>query len=427
MRNFDTCRANNNGCVLASAVLGVFLSLMLSKGAFALDAMKVGFTAPLSGAATASGKQLVVALQMWRDDVNSKGGLLGRPVELVYYDDESSPARIPPLYRKLIIGDKVDLVIGPYGTNMAAAAMRILLEFNKVTISVLGFGVNRVFSNPKHFAMAPTGADGERAFANSIFELAKSRTLTARTVAIVASDSEFENIFAEAARSVASAFGLQIVYDKRYSKHTSNFTSAMRELQNANADVVFLAPTSGETAELLREINELGLTAKLIGGVIPGLKDIGLKAQLGPLFNGLVTVENFPPALALNFPESSELLSRYRDTLGSSASDSIDTDVVLYAYAAGQVLAQAAEGVKTINSDKLADYIHAHKFETVVGSVQFDADGDWIEARVPVVQFQGVAPNNSIQFSQDGIQPIVWPPQFKSGTLMYPYNCTTRD
>src|SRR5262249_52421329 len=72
-----------------------------------------------------NGKQILMALELWRDDVNAKGGLLGRPVELVYYDDQSSPSNVPALYTKLITVDKVDLLLGPYATNMVAPAMPV--------------------------------------------------------------------------------------------------------------------------------------------------------------------------------------------------------------------------------------------------------------------------------------------------------------
>ena len=83
------------------------------------SAIKVGFSMGMTGANGPNGKQLIVALEIWRDDVNAKDGLLGRPVELVYYDDQTSPANEPSIYTKLIDVDKVDLLIGPYGTNQS--------------------------------------------------------------------------------------------------------------------------------------------------------------------------------------------------------------------------------------------------------------------------------------------------------------------
>ena len=100
----------------------------------------------MTGGVAQNGKQLLIALQLWRDDVNAKGGLLGRPVELVYYDDQSNPSNVPGIYTKLINVDKVDLILGPYATNMVAAAMPVIMENNKTTVTILGVGVNRHFN-----------------------------------------------------------------------------------------------------------------------------------------------------------------------------------------------------------------------------------------------------------------------------------------
>ena len=107
------------------------------RSAHAAEPIKVGFSMALTGGVAQNGKQLLIALELWRDDVNAKGGLLGRPVELVYYDDQSNPANVPGIYTKLITVDKVDLLLGPYATNMVAAAMPVIMENNKTTISML--------------------------------------------------------------------------------------------------------------------------------------------------------------------------------------------------------------------------------------------------------------------------------------------------
>src|SRR5246127_5435422 len=110
--------------------------------AWAAEPIKVGFSMGMTGANGPNGKQLLVALEIWRDDVNAKGGLLGRPVELVYYDDQTSPANEPSIYTKLIEVDKVDLLIGPYGTNQIAAALPVIMQHNLTTVGILGLAAN---------------------------------------------------------------------------------------------------------------------------------------------------------------------------------------------------------------------------------------------------------------------------------------------
>ncbi|HEX3936350.1 MAG TPA: ABC transporter substrate-binding protein, partial [Xanthobacteraceae bacterium] len=107
---------SRRGCAILFAVS----MLLVAAAARAAEPIKVGLSVALTGGVAPIGKQVLAGLRIWRDDVNAKGGLLGRPVELVYYDDQSNPQNVPGLYTKLIEVDKVDLLIGPYATNMVA-------------------------------------------------------------------------------------------------------------------------------------------------------------------------------------------------------------------------------------------------------------------------------------------------------------------
>ena len=134
-----------------------FAALPLAAPAQPANPMKVGVSLALTGGVASNGKQILMALELWRDDVNAKGGLLGRPVEIVYYDDQSNPNNVPALYTKLITVDKVDLLLGPYATNMVAPAMPVIMQNNKTTISFLAIGINRHFNYARYFSMVPVG------------------------------------------------------------------------------------------------------------------------------------------------------------------------------------------------------------------------------------------------------------------------------
>ncbi len=166
----DMFRAALRAMAAAMALLGLSLAAAARR-----KPIKVGFSMALTGAVAPNGKQLLTALEIWRDDVNAKGGLLGRPVELVYYDDQSNPSNVPGIYAKLIGVDKVDLLVGPYATNMAAPAMPVIMQNNKMTISMMAIGVNRHFNYPKYFSMVPIGPEGVRAFSQGFFELAAAQ------------------------------------------------------------------------------------------------------------------------------------------------------------------------------------------------------------------------------------------------------------
>jgi branched-chain amino acid transport system substrate-binding protein len=86
-----------------------------------------------------------------------------------------------------------------------------------------------------------------------------------------------------------------------------------------------------------------------------------------------------------------------------------------------QVLAKAIEATKGLDQAKLADYIHANEFDTIVGKVKFGSDGEWEKGRMILIQFQGIKGNDIEQFKHPGRQVIIYPDQYKSGNLIYPY------
>jgi branched-chain amino acid transport system substrate-binding protein len=221
--------------------VAAFVGMSAAVTAWAADPIKVGFSMALTGSVAPNGKQILLALEIWRDDVNAKGGLLGRPVELVYYDDQSNPSNVPTIYSKLISVDKVDLILGPYATNMAAAAMPTITQNNKTTITMLAIGVNSHFNYDRYFSMVPVGPEGVKAFSRGFFELAAAQNPKPKTVALLAADAEFAKTASDGARENAKAMGFDIVYDKTYPPTTTDFTAVVRSLQASNADVVFVA------------------------------------------------------------------------------------------------------------------------------------------------------------------------------------------
>ena len=408
--------------LLALAVAAVaFLLLPPHPPTAAADPVKVGFSMAMTGAVAQNGKQLLIALQLWRDDVNAKGGLLGRPVELVFYDDQSNPSNVPGIYTKLISVDKVDLLLGPYATNMAAAAMPVIVENNKVTITMLAVSVNRHFDYSKYFSMQPLGPDGVKAFSKGFFDLAAAQTPKPQTVAILSADAEFAKTSADGARENATASGFNVIYDKSYPPPTTDFAPTVRAIQAANPDVVFVAAYPPDTVGIVRAANEIGLTPKMFGGTMIGLLITPIKTQLGPILNGLVIMESFVQAPTFNFPGVGDVLKRYRAVAAGEKIDQLGYGFVPFGYAAGQVLAQAVEGTNSLDQSKLAAYMHSHKFATVVGDIEYGKDGEWTEARTVFTQFQRVAPNDFEQFASGKVQPVLWPPQYKTGDIIYPY------
>ena len=387
----------------------------------AADPIKIGFSMALTGGVAPNGKVVLAAFEIWRDDVNAKGGLLGRPVELVYYDDQSNPANVPPIYTKLLSVDKVDLLLGPYATNMIAPAMPVIMQQNKLTIGILGVAVNRHFNYPKYFSMVPLGPNGVKAFSDGFFELAAAQNPKPKTVAIVAADAEFARTVADGARENAKASGFEIIYDKGYPPNTTDFAPIVRAVQAANADIVFIAAYPPDTVGIVRAANEVNLMPKMFGGAMIGLLVTPIKVQLGPLTNGIVISESFVLAPTFNFPGVADLLKRYQAKAAGLGIDPLGHAYAPFAYAAGQVLAEAVTATKSLDHDKLAAYMREHTFRTVAGEIKFGPDGEWSKPRQVFSQFLNVAGNDLDQFRDASRQPILWPAEYKTGSMVYPY------
>jgi branched-chain amino acid transport system substrate-binding protein len=409
--------------IVVAACASAALTLMaLGAPARAADPpIKVGFSMALTGGVAQNGKQLIIALELWRDDVNAHGGLLGRPVELVYYDDQSNPSNVPGIYTKLITVDKVDLLLGPYATNMAAPAVPVIMEHKMMTVSMLAIAVNRHFNYPGYFDMVPVGPDGMKSFSQGFFEIAAAQQPKPQTVAIMAADAEFSKTSADGAKENAAAKGLKIVYDQSYPPSTTDYAPVVRAVQAAKPDIVFVAAYPPDTVGIVRAAQEVGLKPKLFGGTMIGLLITPIKMQLGPLLDGIVIMQSFVPAPTFNFPGVSDVLARYRERAATEKIDPFGYGFVPFGYAAGQVLAQAVEGAKTVDNVKLAEYTHSHVFHTVVGDVQYDAAGEWVKSRNVFTQFQNVAANDLGQFGNGQVEPILWPAEFKTGNIIYPY------
>src|SRR5215475_15373252 len=325
---------------LFAFLIATVLAAAVAAPARAADPIKVGFSMALTGSVAPAGKQVLAALQIWRDDVNAKGGLLGRPVELVHYDDQSNPANIPGLYTKLIDVDKVDLLIGPYATNMVAPAISVLMQRKKTTIGILANAANSKFHYSQYFSMLPTGPEPQKSFAYGFFQLAAAQKPRPKTVAIVAADAEFAQNAADGARqSVKEMGGFEIISEQKYPPPTTDYAPVMQAVKTLNPDIVYVAAYPPDSVGIIRAANEIGLTPKMFGGTLIGLLITPIKAQLGPLINGIVNNEVFVPGPAFTFPGTLELLSKYREVAKSQGLDPMGWSYPPLGYAAGQVLA----------------------------------------------------------------------------------------
>jgi len=397
------------------------LRCVLSAQAGEAEPIRIGFGEALTGSLAVIGKSGILAMQIWAEKVNAAGGLLGRPVKLVYYDNQSNPANVPGIYTKLLDVDHVDLVLSGYSTNMAAPAMPIVIDHNRLYISVFSLASNSEFHYARCFAMIATGPDPKRVFSQGFFDLAASLSPQPETIAIVGADSEFARNATDGARANATAAGLKIVYDASYPPTTVDYAPVVRGIRAAAPDVIFVASYPTDTAGILRSAAEMGLKARLFGGPLVGLATASMKTQLGPLLNGIVLAEQWVPAPPLQFPGVMDFLQTYQARAAGAGVDPLGVFLPPLAYARMQVLEQAVTGAGTLDDARLADYIRTHSFKTVVGEVAFGKDGEWSQSRMIWTQFRGIKGNDLAQFKESSTEVVLLPKAFASGELATPF------
>ena len=407
---------------LGGALIAATILLAGFLPARAENPITIGFGMALTGGLAPNGKAALMAMQIWEDEVNAKGGLLGRPVKLVYYDDQSNPSTVPGIYTKLLDVDKVDIVVSGYGTNMVAPALPVVMAHNRMFPALFALAANTEFNYDKYFSMQPVGGPKPtEAFARGFFSVAVAQNPTPETVALIGADAEFPRNAMDGARIIAKEVGLKVVYDQTYPPQTTDFSPIVRAIQSKNPDIVLVCSYPPDTVGMIRAAHEVGLKTKMFGGGMVGLQSTAIKVQLGPLLNGIVDYDFWLPWSGLATPESLAFLKKYQEKSSAAGVDALGYYLPPFAYAYMQIIQEAIEKVKSLDQDKLSDYMRATTFKTIIGDVKYGSNGEWTEPRVLAVQFQNVKANDTEQFTGPKTEVILWPPQYKTGDIVYPY------
>ncbi len=264
------------------AAASVALSPMASTVAQAKEPLKIGFSMALTGALAGGGKQSLEAMKIWASDVNAKGGLLGRQVELVYYDDQTNAKNVPGIYSKLLDVDKVDLVVSGYGTNLIGPAMPVVIDRDIVFMGLFGMDNNKKWKYEKYFQILPAGPEPAVGFSHYWFEALNDMKPRPKTIALLAADAEFARNLKEGAEKNAKKYGFEIVYNQNYPPKTADFTPIVRAVNATNPDVFYIASYPNGSAGMVRALAEVGTKARAVGGGMVGLQFSGLMAGLGP-------------------------------------------------------------------------------------------------------------------------------------------------
>jgi branched-chain amino acid transport system substrate-binding protein len=378
----------------------------------------IGFGMALTGPLAANGKQTLLGMKIWEEETNAKGGLLGRPVKLVFYDDQSNASTVPGIYTKLIDVDKVYLVVSGYATNMVAPAMPVVMQKNKVFPTLFALDANAEFKYPKYFSVLPTGPKPKESFTEGFYQAALEQNPKPTTIALAAEDAEFSNNACEGAREHAKKFNLKIVYDRKYPPSTTDFTPIVRALQAANPDLVIICSYPLSSVGIVNTINELNYKPKMIGGAMVGLQATVFKQRLGAKLNGIVNYETWVPSEKLMAPARA-FFDKYQARAGAEGVDPLGYYLGGWGYAYLSALGQAIDGAKSIEDDKIADYFRKNEFKTIMGNWSYGPGGEWTKSGMMQVQYHDIKEGET--WKGMNYQTVLTPAENKTGTLIYPY------
>jgi branched-chain amino acid transport system substrate-binding protein len=388
--------------------------------------LRIGYCLSLTGALASNGRTAQLAHQIWQENVNTHGKLLGRQVELVCLDDQTNPNLVSDLYHRLLDVEKVDLVIGGYGDNSVAPAMPLIIERKRFFIGLMALAVNAKFHYPQYFVMIPTGPQLNAVLSEGFFEIAGRQSPKPQTVAILVADAPFSEAPAQGAKENLVRQGMRVVSENKYPLSTTDFRPYMEDLKRINPDVLFLCSYINDSIGLVKAINATGVSPKVVGGAMIGPQNGVVKRELGALLNGLLNYEYWLPVPSLLNPQIQSLLATYQDRAEKAGADPLGYYVAPMAYAQLQVLEQALNAVGSLDDAALSDYTRKATFETVVGKVSFGAGGGWAQPRLLTVQFRDIKSNDISEFKSANTEAVVYPPEAASDILIYPYERARR-
>jgi branched-chain amino acid transport system substrate-binding protein len=331
--------------------------------------IRIGYCLSLTGPVAENSRSARLAHEIWREDVNRNGGLLDRRVEYVCYDDRGDASLVPVLYKRLIDEDKVDLVIGGYGTNTLLPAMPMIMERDRFFVGLMGLGVNNELAYPNYFAMIPTGPNPNAALTEGFFALAAEQQPRPATVALLSADAEFSRNPILGAKANAARYGIRVVHEASYSLTTHDFSPLLDAVAASDCDLLFLCSYLQDSIGLVRAIHGHNFRPKMVGASMIGPQITSVKTALGPMLNGFVNYEYWTPDPTMAFPGVQALLDTYQARAAEADVDLLGHYMAPLAYAQMQVVAQAVTATGTLDDAVLSNYTRQASFSTVMGDV----------------------------------------------------------
>ena len=378
------------------ALVVMVLAVLGAGSALAAEPIRVGVTASLSGPLAAPGREQLEGIQMWVDDINGRGALLGRKVELVYYDDKSDPATSARLYEKLISQDRVDLLLGPYSSDLTLEASSVA-ESHDFPMLATGAASTRIWSRGHQNIF------GVDAPANTYMDLVLDSAHGAglKTVALIYVDTEFTGEVAEGVRARAASLGMEIVFDQSYAPGSMNFDAAVQRMRAAAPEMVIGATYLPGSIALIRAAKRYQLSPKaLVLTVGPALAEFG--EALGADAEGVMGVVSW--LRSVRKPQAQDFSFRFKQRYGRDASQ-----YAAYGYGAGQTLEAAVRLAGSLDKDAVRTQLREMIFRSLLGRYRVDETGKQSAKSIYVMQWL------------DGERRLVLPKDLRERPIQYPF------
>jgi branched-chain amino acid transport system substrate-binding protein len=418
---FHRLKSRAFACLAGAALALAWMGAADPAAAQSKDPIKIGFGMALTGPLGPNGQQALLGMKIWEEQINKKGGLLGRPVQLVYYDDKSAPAEVPAIYTKLLDVDKVDLVLGGYATNQIAPAMPIVMRKGKAFISLFALNINSKFKYPNYFAMIPAGPTPD-SFTEGFFQVAAAQKPKPQTVALAAADAEFSLAACDGARANAKKYGFKVVYDKTYPPPTTDFAPIVRAVQATSPDLFVVCSYPLDSVGMVSAVTELNYKPKMFGGAMVGLQATVFKNRLKDKLNGVVNYETWVPTKAMMYGGTEDFFKEYQARAKAAGVDPLGYYLGGWGHAYIDVLGQAVTAAKSLDDKKIAEVLRKNTFKTIMGDVKFGKNGEWEKPLMLQVQYHGIKSDAGLETWRGmDYQTVVTPDGLKTGGVIYPY------
>jgi len=381
---------------LAPVALAGVVFAALPQPVDAQTPIKIGASMSVTGTYAKPGTYQKQGYDVCIDELNAKGGVLGRKVELVIYDDQSNPATAVRLYEKLITEDKVDAVMGPYSSAVSEAVANVTEKYKKVMVAPLAATTSIFKKGRKYIFMVITPAEN---YLDGLIDMAAKRGL--KTVAIIHEDTLFPKASAAGTAEAAKKKGMQVVLQEAYPKGNTDFSALLVKIKAVNPDVIAAGTYFDDAVAITRQMKELNVNPKMfgltVGGDLPEFYDL-LKQNAEYIYGSTQWDESLP------YPGQKEFLTAYKAKF-KGQEPSYHTAA---GYAGCLIYAEAVKKAGTLDADKVRDQLLKMETKTAFGEYKVEPDGFQIAHKMVMLQWQ------------DGKRIVVWPDDLANGKMRYP-------